>query len=74
MKTKAIVGVTYQPMNDGSTDVILAIRYHYDMCSLTANLPIERSKIPSDYTAALLVLAHLECNEGAYQINLPIVC
>lgn len=72
-----IVGVTYErirPTQDApyeQTKVILAVRFFNRMSAVEAVLPIERNKIPSDHTAAHLVMAELETDLD-YRIDMPI--
>jgi hypothetical protein len=74
---RVVVGVTYErirPTQDApypQTRVILAVRYCGKVVSMEATLPIERSKIPSDWTAAHLVMADLEV-QHEYKIEMPI--
>lgn len=74
---RVVIGVTYErirPTQDApypQTLVVLAVRYCGKVVSMKAVLPIERSKIPSDWTAAHLVMADLEV-QHQYKIEMPI--
>ncbi len=74
---RVVIGVTYERIRPTQAEpyeqtlVILAVRYCGKVVSMKAVLPIERSKIPSDWTAAHLVMADLEV-QHQYKIEMPI--
>jgi hypothetical protein len=74
---RSIVGVTYERIRPTiavpyeQTKVILAVRHLRQVSTVESVLPIERSMIPSDWTAAQLVLANLETSLD-YKIEMPI--
>jgi hypothetical protein len=74
---RSIIGVTYEKIMPSieapyeQTKVILAVRFLGQVSAVESVLPIERSRIPSDWTAAHLVLADLETSLD-YKIEMPI--
>ena len=74
---RLVVGVTYERIRPTiavpyeQTKVTLAVRFLGKVSAVESVLPIERSRIPSDWTAAHLVMADLEVSYD-YKIEMPI--